>query len=102
MNQRGELDMARYIRNNTEIFVKLVACGIALQSAQAKLNAYMEKNVDLYLKAMDDEESLEYMMMYYYDNTQELINLAEESVTTAYEAEALVDQGEWIIDEERN
>lgn len=103
MRQRGESNMARQIKDNTEMFVKLVACGMVLQTAQAKLNAYLEKNLDIYSKAMEDEESLAHMKLYYTDDEAYLLSLAEESVVTASEVETLIDdQGDLAYDEERD
>ncbi|KUP33850.1 hypothetical protein AU385_10760 [Bacillus halotolerans] len=80
-----EGDLFMNIRNDQNLFLKLMATGLILESAKEKLSLYYEKHKKPMLEMMEDEEAFNLMGAYFEENESELLDTAESSNATADE-----------------
>lgn len=84
---KEEFDMATIIKNNQPILLKLLATGLLLNTAKAKVELYMNKKNSIFKQMIEDEYSYEMLSAYYLEESEELENCARESLRPANEAE---------------
>ena len=85
------ITLAKKIWNDNNSLVKLMATGILLNSAKAKLELYMEKNKRIINQIVEDESSLEMFDLYFIETESQLRESANQSLFTAKEAEIAID-----------
>ncbi|MED1173704.1 hypothetical protein [Bacillus inaquosorum] len=73
------------IKNDQNLYLKLMATGLMLRVAKEKMNIYYEKHRKPFLKMYEDEEAYKLMGAYFEENEIELLDTAESSNATASE-----------------
>ncbi|MEC1542706.1 hypothetical protein [Bacillus halotolerans] len=76
------------IRYDQNLFLKLMATGLILESAKEKLSLYYEKHKKPMLEMREDEEAFELMGAYFEEYEAELLEAAESSNATAHEVDS--------------
>ncbi|WP_153944791.1 hypothetical protein, partial [Acinetobacter baumannii] len=61
------------ILSNKEMLCKLMAAGLFLSTAQAKINCYIEKNKRVTDEIIEDEEAFNLLQMYYLEEDEEAL-----------------------------
>ncbi|MGN8234664.1 hypothetical protein ACTHAL_003380 [Priestia flexa] len=84
---KEEGDILMQIKSNDQLLMKLMATSLLLETARGKVNKYMKNNQLVIQEMLEDEEALHYMSLYYEENTAELLQASEESVSSANEVE---------------
>lgn len=83
----GGFFVATFIKNDQFNFMKLMAAGMMLSTAKAKLEYYMSKKENIYNQMIEDDHSLEMLTAYYLEQSDDLEKCAADSIFTADEAE---------------
>lgn len=80
--------MATSISCNATLIMKLISAGLMLNTAKAKLEMYVSQNIELIEKVQEDYITYELIEEFYKVNNDELVLLAEESLSISNEFEA--------------
>lgn len=92
--EKGGDCLSTFIKDNSELMLKLSATNMMLVAIQLKVNNYLKKNEAILQEMKEDEEAMQLFNLYYEENEEELTHSAQESVITSHEVEEILSKME--------